>query len=64
MFGSKKIMKLFNIQRELVQLVKIEFGNKLLDIVVIRRGNLVYIDENDRIVNIMKKLVIQMVIRL
>lgn len=64
MFGSKKIMKLFNFQRELVQLVKIEFGNKLLDIVVIRRGNLVYIDENDRIVNIMKKLVIQMVIRL
>lgn len=64
MFGSKKIMKLFNFQRELVQLVNIEFGNKLLDIVVIRRGNLVYIDENDRIVNIMKKLVIQMVIRL
>lgn len=64
MFGSKKIMKLFNFQRELVQLVKIEFGNKLLDIVVIRRGNLVYIDENDRIVNIIKKLVIQMIIRL
>lgn len=64
MCGSKKIMKLFNFQRELVQLVNIELGNKLLDIVVIRRGNLVYIDENDRIVNIMKKLVIQMIIRL
>ncbi|XP_065937321.1 tripartite motif-containing protein 2-like [Magallana gigas] len=62
--GSKKIMKLFNLQRELVESVNTESGNKPSDIAVTRRGNLVYTDENNRTVNIMKKSVTQTVIRL
>lgn len=62
--GSKKIMKLFNLQRELVQSANTESGNKPSDIAVTRRGNLVYTDENDRTVNIMKKSVTQTIIRL
>lgn len=59
-----KIMKLFNPQIELVQSAKTKSGNNPSDIVVTRRGDMVYSDKDDRTVNIVKKSETQTVIRL
>lgn len=57
-------MKLFNPQIELVQSAKTKSGNNPSDIVVTRRGDMVYSDKDDRTVNIVKKSETQTVIRL
>lgn len=52
MCGDGKILKFYNFQNEIVKLVEIKFENQIWDIVVIRNENLVFIEYNDRIVNV------------
>lgn len=53
MCGDGKILKFYNFQKEIVKLVEIKFENQIWDIVVIRNENLVFIEYNDRIVNVL-----------
>ncbi|XP_052704432.1 uncharacterized protein LOC128180386 [Crassostrea angulata] len=62
--GSNNMMKLFNLQGELVESIKTKSRSCPQDIAVTRSGDLVYTDYNDRTVNIMKNTQIQTVIRL
>lgn len=52
MCGDGKILKFYNFQKEIVKLVEIKFENQIWDIVVIRNDNLVFIEYNDRFVNV------------
>lgn len=56
MFGDDDIMRFYNIDGDLVMLIKIKLGNILKYIIVIRNGDLVYIDFKDRIVNIVRDI--------
>lgn len=56
MFGDDDIMRFYNIDGDLVMLIKIKLGNILKYIIVIRNGDLVYIDFKDRIVNVVKNI--------
>ncbi|XP_061167379.1 uncharacterized protein LOC133176239 [Saccostrea echinata] len=63
--GNDKIMKLFSfIQRSLLKSIKTKSGNEPEDLTVTKSGDLVYIDDSDRTVNIVKNEKIEEVIRL
>ncbi|XP_062611608.1 uncharacterized protein LOC134273430 [Saccostrea cucullata] len=62
--GRNKIMKLYNIESELLMPVKSKSGNDVEDIVVMKSAELVYTDPDERTVNIVKKNQIEELIRL
>lgn len=57
-------MKFFNIEGKLLKLIKIILGNVLEGIVVIKNGDFVYIDFNEKIVNIVKNDKIELLVSL
>lgn len=50
------MMRFYNFKGELVKLVYIKLKNVLYDIVVIKSGDFVYIDNIDKIVNFVKNI--------
>lgn len=62
--GIDSIMKLHNLQGQLMKSIETKSGNVPSDIAVTRDGSLVYTDPNDRTVNIVKSTKSQEVIRL
>lgn len=59
-------MRFYYIEGELIKYIKIMLGNNLLDIVVIVGGSFVYIDvddDEDRVLKIVKKKIIQILIK-
>ncbi|XP_062598747.1 tripartite motif-containing protein 55-like [Saccostrea cucullata] len=63
--GMDKTMKLFSInQGSLLKSIPTKSGSEPMDIAVTKSGDLVYIDENERTVNIVKNEKIEEVIRL
>ncbi|XP_052705481.1 E3 ubiquitin-protein ligase TRIM71-like [Crassostrea angulata] len=62
--GNEDMMKLFNLQEELVESIQTKSRNEPKDIAVTKSGDLVYTDYDDRTVNIVKNTQIKTVIRL
>lgn len=56
-------MKFYNFKKELLELIKIKLENKLWDLVVIKIGDLFYIDLWDSFVNRVINKEIQLLIR-
>lgn len=61
--GNKNIMKLYNLQGNLVKFIKTKSGNNPQDIAVTRTGDLIYTDYNDRTVNVVRNTQIETMIR-
>ncbi|XP_052677149.1 tripartite motif-containing protein 2-like isoform X2 [Crassostrea angulata] len=61
--GDDSIMRLFNIHGDLVQSIHSKSGNNPWDIAVTKTGDLVYTDDKDRSVNILKKTKIKKLIK-
>nr|XP_034311869.1 E3 ubiquitin-protein ligase TRIM36-like [Crassostrea gigas] len=51
--GDGKILKLYNLQKEIVKSVETKFENQTRDIAVTRNENLVFTEYNDRTVNVL-----------
>ncbi|XP_062595051.1 uncharacterized protein LOC134256423 [Saccostrea cucullata] len=62
--GSENILRLFNLQGELLKSIKTKSGNFACDIAVTRNRELVYTDPGTRTVNIVKNNQIKAVIKL
>ncbi|XP_065929392.1 E3 ubiquitin-protein ligase TRIM71-like [Magallana gigas] len=62
--GNHNLMRLYNLQGELVKSVQTKSGSRPEDIAVTRRGDLVYTDKGDRTLNMIKNTQIQTVIGL
>nr|XP_022343770.1 uncharacterized protein LOC111136900 [Crassostrea virginica] len=62
--GNNAIMKLYNMNGELLRSVQTKSGNRLQDIAVTRGGSLVYADWSDRSINLVSGTQIQTVITL
>lgn len=62
--GNDNIMRLYNLQGEMMKSIQTTSGKMPFAIVITRSGNLAYTDKNDRTVNIVKKTLIETVIRL
>ncbi|XP_052683422.1 E3 ubiquitin-protein ligase TRIM71-like [Crassostrea angulata] len=62
--GCDNIMRLYNLQGELLKSVQTKSRNSPYEIAVTRSGDLVYTDQDDKTVNIIKNTQIQTVIRL
>lgn len=62
--GDDSIIRLYNLNKELLKSIQTKSGDSPWDITVIENGNLVYTDPNSRTVNILKNTQIQEVIRL
>lgn len=53
--GNRNIMKLYDLKGNLQQSIKTKSGNMPYDIAVTKDGDLLYIDYNDKTVNLVKK---------
>ncbi|XP_056002860.1 uncharacterized protein LOC125662420 [Ostrea edulis] len=62
--GENEIMKLLNLQSKLLTSIHTKSGRMPIDIAVTRGGNLVYTDDNDGTVNLVKNKQIQTLITL
>lgn len=62
--GLDNIMRLYNIQGELVKSIQTKSGNLPQDISVTRDGELIYVDHEDRSVNLVNNKRIEAVVRL
>nr|XP_034309651.1 uncharacterized protein LOC117683829 [Crassostrea gigas]XP_034309652.1 uncharacterized protein LOC117683829 [Crassostrea gigas] len=62
--GNNNILKLYNLQRGLLKSIQTKSGNYAEDIAVTRSGDLVYTDETNRTVNIVKNKEIETVVTL
>ncbi|XP_078342005.1 uncharacterized protein LOC144627889 [Crassostrea virginica] len=62
--GNDIILRLYNLQGELLRSVQTKSGNVPSDIAVTRRGDLVYTDPGDRSINLVSGTKIQTMIRL
>eukprot|EP00105_Crassostrea_gigas_P035815 XP_019919963.1 PREDICTED: uncharacterized protein LOC109617740 [Crassostrea gigas] len=62
--GSDSIMRLYNLQGELMKSVKTKSGTLPGDIAVTQKGDLVYTDYSDRSINMMKNTDVQKLIKL
>ncbi|XP_048748662.2 E3 ubiquitin-protein ligase TRIM71-like [Ostrea edulis] len=62
--GSNEIMKLFNLQSKLLTSIQTKSGNKPADIAVTRDGYLVYTDDINKTVNLVKNKQIETIITL
>lgn len=62
--GLDNIMRLYNIQGELVKSIQTKSGNLPQDISVTRDGELIYVDHEDRSVNLVNNKKIKAVVRL
>lgn len=54
--GDDDKLRFYDFRGELVKLVLIKFGNRSWNVVVIKSGDLLYIDYKEKIVNIVKNL--------
>ncbi|XP_078331716.1 uncharacterized protein LOC144625278 [Crassostrea virginica] len=63
-FFNDKILRLYNLQGELLRSVQTKSGHDPLDIAVTRSGDLVYTDSRDRSINLMSGTQIQRLITL
>lgn len=64
MGGVEHIIRLYNLQGELLKSIETKSGKGPMDIAVTRSGNLVYTDFNDKTLNIVKTTHIQELVRL
>ena len=62
--GKDNILRLYNLHGELLKSVRTKSGNRPSNISVIKSGDLVYTDHNDRSLNILKNTNLDLLVRL